>query len=504
MNVKTKVFILFVGLMIGSCAGKSNESAAEDAYNETESRKTNEEDKEVSSLVASQSVADTIIDIYVSDEQHTIFYDIPNEKRLTLRHEENHVFSILYKTSDNKWLIVEKAPSEPGVGRIETEHVLFCTPEARHIDIELLNPDLHNQGMHFAMAFNELHLIAYLKGSFVPVPVSFKSLIEGREQTIPDVFEFDNVPKSTGNEKVIVELMLGKGEDQIGQGVTSLQLEDGSIYAVPSFAAHGNILYIVDAINFRVLMYDFSGDFIKSITYPQKTDDGNTVIIKDIAVDNEFIYLLSSSGAYVVNAEAEKIIEKIDKPGPSSESFRYPDYVQVGLDGNLYVFDYATNKMYTFQKSRQSFKFIESENYRNAISHLANKEFSASAYGEEEINLGRYFMIRRNNNSAIGIYDSGYSKCQANVFATDQKGNIYVVVDEIEQLGAQFPGARTLRVISPEGNPLYSLEVKSWPGGPMNRHLIVTKTGKIFEAFYDLETGFEEEPASKLTVKKIK
>ena len=128
-----------------------------------------------------------------------------------------------------------------------------------------------------------------------------------------------------------------------------------------------------------------------------------------------------------------------------------------------------------------------------------------SAYGNHDyLNLGRYFAVKREDNSFLGIFDSGHQDCRAEFLGADLAGNIYVTVDEVEHPGAQFPGKKTVRVISPEGKQLYSLEVRSWPGGPVKRSLIVTGSGKIFDAFYDSETGFEEEPPSKLTIKRVK
>lgn len=453
----------------------------------------------------------SVVDVYTSDDNHTVFVDSKEKDKINLIHDKDSVFEILEKTRDSKWVIVQKAPAVPGKGRIETTYMLFFTPVARHIDIESLNPDLSAGGIHFAEVFNELHLIAYLKGRDVPVPLSFEDLLEGGKLEIPAINDQDKVPETTGNEKIILELELGKNLGQTGiTGETSRQIKDGNvprtIYAMPSFAVHRNLLYIIDALNFRVAVYDLKGDPVRQIGYPRNTENGKTVIMIDIAVDEDFIYLLTSTGLYVIDSETDDIVTVIDKnhiPGEGLQDFQN---VEICNEGGINIFDYLNNQVYTFQKEKQGFSFNGAEQYiYSSTQHLAEKMYTVSVISEKDNQKpGRYFVIKKKDDSLSGIFDSGHGKCQARIFSVDRNGNIYVIVDEIEQPGSQFPEKRTIRVVSQAGKQLYSLEVKSWPGGPMNRNLIVTKTGEIFEAFYDLETGYEAEPASKLTVKRLK
>ncbi len=466
----TLLIFIFVFSLI-SCTGNKGESSGEEAGASQVSDPEHSAPSDQSTVEASvtpggrQIIHDTVTDVYISDNGHSILYDTNNEEGFTLIEDENHLFTILEKTGNNSWVIAEKAPSEVGMGRVETEYLLFYTPEARRVDIESLNPSLTAQGMHFGRAFDEPQLIVFLKASFIPVPIPFESLLEGNLPGITETVDEEDPLATTGNEKVILELMLGEEDHQFGQGVAYKQLsKEGRIYGIntmPSFSAYDSLLYIIDAINFRVLMYDMAGTPAGKISYPEEKE-GIPVVMQDIAVDAEFVYLFSSQGLYVADRNGEG--KAIYAGGENHE---------------LYL--------------------------RGKKSLPGEGLYQVSAYGNHDyLNLGSYFAVKREDNSFLGIFDSGHQNCQAELLATDTAGNIYVTVDEVEHPGAQFPGKKTVRVISPEGKQIYSLEVRSWPGGPVNRSLIVTESGKIFDAFYDNETGFEEEPPSKLTVKRVK
>jgi len=473
--MKTTLFIFIFVFSLISCTGnprkddESEESRSKTFAAHYSAPADQPAGKTLGAAISSgdcQVANERVTDVYISEKGHAILYDINDKKGLILIEDKNHLFTILETTTDNSWVIAEKAPSEVGAGRVETEYILFYTPEARQIDIETLNPSVTGQGMHFGRAFDKPQLIAYLKGSLIPVPLSFENLLNENLPEIPEPAEKENPLTNTGNEAVILELMLGKEEHQLGQGVVYKQLrQQGGIYginAMPSFAACDSQLFIIDAINFRVLIYDMAGKRSGKIGYPEEKE-GIPVVMEDIAIDGEFIYLFSSQGLYVGDRNGEGRAVYVGKE-----------------DHELYS--------------------------RGKTSLPEENRYPVSAYGDHNyLNVGRYFVVKKDDNTILGIFDSGHSDCMAGFLAVDLTGNIYVTVDEVEHPGAQFPGKKTVRVICPEERKqLYSLEVRSWPGGPVKRSLIVTDSGKIFDAFYDSETGFEEETPSKLTIKRIK
>ena len=292
--MKTTLLIIVFTFSLLSCTGNKGESSGKEGSDSQVSAMEQSASYDQSTVDASatpgggQIINDTVTDVYVPDNGHAIFYDTENEEGLILIEDENHLFTILETTDDNSWVIAEKAPSEVGIGRIETEYLLFFTPEARQVDIESLNPSLTGQGMHFGRAFGEPQLIAYLKESFIPVPLPFESLPEGSMPGIPEPADEEDPPATTGNEAVILELMLGEEEHRLGQGVVYKQLrKEGSIYsidAMPSFAACDSLLYIIDAINFRVLIYDMAGRPAGRISYPEEKE-GIPVVMEDMVLE---------------------------------------------------------------------------------------------------------------------------------------------------------------------------------------------------------------------------
>ncbi len=503
--MKTVLLIIFAAITLVSCSGnrsKSSDNEAGEGRGEPAAQQSPEIQRTQERISAAE-MPDSITGVYVTDEGSVIRYNTADEEGLILIEDHNHLFTILEKTPCHKWLIAEKAPFSPGEGRIETEYVLFYVPGAKMIDIELLNPALSSRGMHFAAAFGEPHLISYLKGSFIPVPLSFGNILEGRLPEIPEPNVYSSPLTSTGNESVILELKLGSGKGEIGQGNVIKQTEGvRTIYAVPSFAVYDNHLFIIDAINFRVLVYDMSASLVRTINYPREKAGGGTVIMEDMAVDSEFIYLFSSSGLFITDrtkeGEVMHVAESADLPLNKSE--------MVETGSRLHFFDKENQSTYIYDREKVSLVKADAEVHRRVRDHYAEMHsFTASAYGDHrQLSPGRHFIVKRGDGTIAGIFDSGHSACQASFLAADNSNHLYIATDEVEHPGGQFPGERRIRVISPEGEQIYSLQVRSWPGGPMNRNLIITKSGKIFEAFYDAETGFEEEPPSKLTVKRVK
>jgi hypothetical protein len=89
----------------------------------------------------------------------------------------------------------------------------------------------------------------------------------------------------------------------------------------------------------------------------------------------------------------------------------------------------------------------------------------------------------------------------AEVLATDRAGNIYVKVTE-EEPGAQFWGPVTIRVVSPGGELLKSVNVGLWTNGPMERNLVVDRNGILFESTFDGMPDDEEWPPTQLIIKR--
>ncbi len=430
-----------------------------------------------------------ITNVYVKDH-NTIMFDCEDEKGNVLHHDEDWVFSILMITSDNHWLIIERTPAIVGEGRVATEKFLFYLPEERIIDIEAIDQQLSTSFMSFCNFDNDKYLITSIIGSNKNIPVLLERLKKGTDIEILLSDDKKNLKTSLENDAIVLELQLGEDDGQFGQGMESKQLDDlRFVDAIPAFSAHKGMLYVIDAINFRIMVYDFLGEFQREVKYP-KIKNGNTVVAKNISLDDEYIYLSASWKS------SEKVIYAIDKeignieqaghlPEPPEAAYYTLPYsnncsresdnfiIYRGNDSIFGVYNLDEEKSYLltdFEKNDESATMIEPFNNANHDSSL----------GEE-----KYYR-------SVSLYPS--------IVGLDHKGNIYVYVDEYTD-GALESQYRFLKVISPEGNELYSIYLGDWWGGPNFERIAITKDGKVFIGYYD---GDKVTTSTKYTIKRIK
>ena len=457
----------------------------------------------------------SITRVYESDDSHSILYDTETSRGNLLVTDTASLFIILDQTPENEWVIIEKSPARPGTGRVETTHQLFYIPERRNIIIETMHPALSSYGIWFEEDNGNMHLVASLKGSTENVYLPLSSLLEGelpenfvQEEQISDGSDspFDPVAepqfgaRKTENDTIVLELLIDTKEQRPGEAL--------SPQSIISYTAHNSKIYIVKPDQFRVLVYDYAGNFLRAINYPGSLPDReDKIIVRDIAADGEFIYLLSmgDNAVYVIDAETEDVAAIIEEGSPRSGLFTAPAGITVDHQGHLRIHDGQKNgsgEIYTYSREGQKFSWITTQKYSRQgqmVPSPSGRIYEASVIGDtyKVTSDDGHFVFR--NKTPMGIIT-------ASVIATDSEDNVYVYCEEV---GGQIAGPFTLKVVTQAGREKYSLDTWFWDGGgPITKRVVVTNNGEVFDAYYDGDAfrDLEEEElvVTKLNVRRLK
>jgi hypothetical protein len=444
----------------------------------------------------------SITRIYESDDSQSVLYDTETSRGNLLVTDINSIFFILEQTQENSWVIIEKSPARPDAGRVETTHHLFYIPERKIIDIETMHPALSSYGIWFEEHNGTMHLVATLKGSTEDVYLPLSQLLEG-ELHLAKLLEGDP-PENFGQEQQIsddsdgsfdpdVELQFGSAKTDNNAVILELMLRDDKYAAgealspqiIVSYTAYDGKIFIVESDQFRILVYDYEGNFLRAINYPPSLPDlERAIIVRDIAADGEFIYLLSTEDntVYVVDAETEDIAAMIKEGSPRSGQFTALAGITVGHQGYLRIHDEQQNgsgDIYTYRREGHNFTWITTQKYSHQgqmVPSPSGSIYEASVIDDtyEVTSDDGSFMFR--NKTPMGIIS-------ASVIATDSEDNIYVYCEEV---GGQIAGPFTLKVVTRAGREQYSLDTWFWDGGaPITERVVVTNGGEVFDAYYD-------------------
>jgi hypothetical protein len=453
-----------------------------------------------------------ITSVYEGDNGKAVYFDTEEKKGNLFISDNLHLYTILDKTDGNTWIIVEQAPAVVGEGRVETELQLWNITESRQI-----NPPYSLYGSSFEKKDGRDCLIISTGDGTKEIIVPLADLLAG---TIPEKAESaeaeqeiqDETGKESGTEstpetelQTVVLLKLGTKENEIGQGMVDKQLEGGRfIYAVPSFAAFENRLYIVDAINFRVLVYDYSGNFVRIISYPEKSEDGSMNVVMDICVDKGVLYLAAnySNVVYVVDSETEDIIEIITGSDTEKGKFKYLDILALDHEKNLLISDYEYNILYVYKRDvdgmhlLRSFPYTEKDQF---VFDTEGKNYSAASNGQE-------VTVSDSQGNVIGSFMYKFPSGNSHIIDIDDNNVIYIQTSESESPGAQVDEGSYLKVMQQDGTILNDYPVPVWPGGPMTKYIVVDEQGNIFVAEYDFtgsaDTESQDIPPTGLLIRK--
>ncbi|MCX6302659.1 MAG: hypothetical protein NTW82_10790 [Bacteroidia bacterium] len=453
-----------------------------------------------------------ITSVYEGDNGKAVYFDTEEKKGNLFISDNLHLYTILDKTDGNTWIIVEQAPAVVGEGRVETELQLWNIPESRQID-----PPYSLYGSSFEKKDGKDCLVISTGDGTKEIIVSLADLLSG---TLPEKAESaeaeqeiqDETGKESGTEstpetglQTVVLLKLGTKENEIGQGMVDKQLEGGRfIYAVPSFAAFENRLYIVDAINFRVLVYDYSGNFVRKISYPEKSEDGSVNVVMDICVDKGVLYLAAtySNLVYVVDSETEDIIEIITGSDTEKGKFKYLDILALDHEKNLLISDYEYNILYVYKRDVDGMHLLRGFPYTEKdqlVFDTEGKNYSAASNGQE-------VTVSDSQGNVVGSFMYKFPSGNSHIIDIDDNNVIYIQTFESESPGAQVDEGSYLKVMQQDGTILNDYPVPVWPGGPMTKYIVVDEQGNIFVAEYDFtgsaDTESQDIPPTGLLIRK--
>lgn len=439
---KIEEFILFLMLFISvSCVNKSS----------------NEKVKEVDTIAVDTNSSGKVVitDVYNGDVGRDIYYDTEQEKNILFIRDNNYQFTVLDKTENNEWIIVEKTPVIVDEGRVETEHLLFNIPSAKEINVADIDSSLSSYVISFKKENGVEYVITSTKYGEKEVLVPLKILLP------------------------IVSIKFGVEEDQIGKGMLERKVNDGdNMDAIPSFAVCNGQIYIIDAINFRLLVFDYSGKFIKRISYPNKSENGKWNVIKDICVDKGVVYLLSSSdkSIYVLDSETEDVIDKITGVDTDNKKFGSISEIRLDHKGNLVIPDTWDNSLYVYGRLSNSYKRVSTTPYIDKNQLIFDSNGKNYTTKSDSGNV----VVCSSSGSAIGSFNYKLKVGGSTIIGTDKNNNIYIKTSESDEPGAQFPKASYIKVISQNGTLLNNIKVDPWAGGPITKDIIVDENGNIF------------------------
>lgn len=462
--------------------------------------------------------------VYESEERSSILFDTERDSGLVLVSSEDWVFAVLLESSNMEWIIAERAPAYPGEGRVETEHLLFNVSRRLIVDIEAFDNELTGYGMFFAIDGGREYLVAMNRETqedvFIPTDIlpteegEFASGAgEAGRPSIPEDAATDygweghnngtpaGEPSAIRSEMVTLLFELGTDEYQIGQGKVENWLEGARlIYAAPSFSVFNGKLYLIDAINFRVMVYDLAGDLVRIIRYPRVNEAGNTNVIRDIALDDQFMYLLSfyDIAVYIVDILTGDVVTVID--GSDTPAGRFGDIRRVQLDyeGNLILADLFDNDLYFYALQGTSFRLENAAIYEHGGQLVPAP--CGTVYRAEA--TARGFEVSAGGGNPEIVVECDDPVDNAVVAGTCINGNIYVRV--IKNGLSQYGATEMLYVLSSSGNITGKIVLAGWTGGgAMQRSMVISREGMVFEASFDGDNGHDEADVSRLTISRI-
>ena len=447
--------------------------------------------------------------VYEGDNGRAIYFDTKEKVGNLLISNSQFIYGIMDKTENNTWIIVEQSPFSAGPGRVETELQLFNIPELRQVD-----PSYSLYGSCFEKKDGKDCLVIYPGDGTEEIIVPLADLLEKAKSVSPEKPETISEPEkeirqetaeksvSATELETVVQLKLGTGEVEIGLGK---QPDDGKlIYSVPAFAVFENQIFVVDATNFRVLVFDYSGNFVRIISYPEKTEDGSANDVRDICVDKGVLYLSSSYAnryvVYVIDSDTEDIIEIITGSDTHNKKFESIDIITLDNLKNLLIPDTGDNSLYVYAKGEGGMKLIRTIPYTGRDQLAPDTEgnvFSINTDGNEVT------VFDAQGNSLTGFtYNTpaGNSK----IIDIDDNNVIYVQTFESQSPDSQFDEGSYIKVIQQDGTFLNEYPVPAWPGGGIAKYIVVDAQGTIFVAEYNFSgTESQDDPPTGFLIRRL-
>ena len=440
-----------------------------------------------------------ITQVYVDEKnQSYVLFDTKQKEENLLLSDSNFAYWVIDTIQNNEWALIERTQSKFETiiaegGRVTTERILFYVPEKKEILLASIDPSIP----YSMLRFDKRDTVAYLVidddrtfpldgllNNFTPFLPEGKEELTETETPGKDLinFPFDTVENSFGL----------KGSTQ--------QLENGRfVNAIPGFDIYENMIYLVDAMNFRVLVYDFSGKFIRPINYPEKSDDGFMNVISYICVDEGIIYLCSfyENAVYVLDSETEDVIDIITGEDTENKKFGFVSSMALDHQKNLMVPDKFDNTLYTYSKADNDYKIIKAIPYSGKdqlVSDIDGNSYSTKTDGNN-------VTLFSSNGKSIGSFKYSLKSGSSQIIGTDENKNVYIRTFESESPDAQCAEVSFIKIMSQNGELLNDIKVKASPG----TDIVINRNGNIFESSFEFKKAIspDDEPSG-LIINKLK
>jgi len=415
---------------------------------------------------------------YTNKDGSALLIDTETEKAVVLAKDSSRLMSIDGSSSDLRWLIVQSTPIKTG-GFSEPTYELYNTLLRTKIDPE-------------AYGYRPIELLDWVEdnGSIV--------LAEGGERW---PIYLDDIFYETARTRF--DLKIGTGKYDLGGGLVEKRYPDAVVINVmPTMAARSGKIYICDAINFRLLVFDYRGNFLKEIKYPQKHPDGSPFVAEHLAVSDEGLFLLSRYPTTVYELDKNgAVLNRLT--GAETKEKRLRNVARIGVVKNetLLIPDTWENNLYTYVRKGSSWTLAKTESYSSDDQLYLDSQ-----------NAG-YLLMPSKATSGFDLYRQKNGKLEklcalehhtklsvAQLIGIDALDRLYIaVVDEGEYPGAEQEAASAyIKVLSRDGKLLSSIDAGRWTAGTaISPYIVVDENGFMFQGEFvseDPDSGPDDPP----------
>jgi hypothetical protein len=403
--------------------------------------------------------------------QSIVLFDTEKRKENVLVNDSNYVFWVIDSIQNNEWVLLDKAPAAVEAGRVASEKMLMYVPDKKEIRIGVIDPAYQYASLRFERREGIPYLVINDQGAY-----RLSDLLSSVSLQQPEQVVLSTDPQSLSEGTELIYLPFDTVNNEYGLKGSSQQIEGARfIKAIPGFGIYKDLIYIVDAMNFRVLVYDFSGKYIKKISYPVKSENGSLNVIGDICADDGIIWLnsLYENAVYVLDSETEDLICKITGEDTPEKKFGSINKIALDSEKNILIVDGSNNTLYYYGRSGNEFKKIKSVPFTGDDQLFTDKDgFSYTTKSE-----GSKVTLVSSSGKSPGSFNYNSPTGSSVITGTDENNNVYIRTLESAEPGAQYESASYIKVMSQEGIVLKDVKLNLWMEGAI---LKIDKKGNIF------------------------
>lgn len=415
---------------------------------------------------------------YTNKDGSALLIDTETQKAVVLAKDSSRAMSIEGSSSDLRWLIVESTPLKND-GGAETTYELYNT-----ILREKIDPAAYGE--------RPIELLDWVEENGRII------LAEGGERWPIDL---DEVFAEAARTRF--DLRIGTGKYELGGGLVEKRYPNAVVINVmPTMAASSGKIYICDAINFRLLVFDYRGNFLEEIRYPQHHPDGAPFVAEHLTVSDERLFLVSWYPTTIYELdESGNVFNRIT--GAETKEKRLESVARIGAVKieTLLIPDTWKNKLYTYVRKGSSWTLAKTESFSSFDQLYLDSQNAGYLLGPSKATSG-FDLYRQNNGKAekLCALDHHRKLSVAQLIGIDAQDRLYIaVVDAGEHPQAEQEAASSyIKVLSRDGKLLSSIDAGRWSAGTMiSPYIVVDENGFVFQGEFvsdDPDAGPDSPP----------